>query len=271
MTEQAAAEPEKEAPADLSRQPAEVTQTRLAGPKSVNEVADLINKIVFGFCTIAIAFAVFLLNNSIDEGNRRKELYTFLADTPPEVVTSAQIQKVGFLKKVCYSYLLRVHDDGAEELCKALPPVGGATVQAVSRDTAAVAERLARDRDAGRYLASPQATNQSSLVAAAETVVTAGKDQWFAVVGTVPIDQKAAADALASQVARLIPGDLLNGRAIRIYRTKISNSFAITVGDAMGKDDATKLASSLRKIPTFNDAFAQPDRDWTRVSPPPES
>ncbi|NKJ45099.1 hypothetical protein [Novosphingobium sp. SG720] len=58
MTEQAAAEPEKEAPADLSRQPAEVTQTRLAGPKSVNEVADLINKIVFGFCTIAIAFAV---------------------------------------------------------------------------------------------------------------------------------------------------------------------------------------------------------------------
>lgn len=203
--------------------------------------------------------------HSIDDGNRRKELYTFLADTPPEVVTPVQIQKVGFLKKVCYSYLLRVEDDGAEELCKALPQVGGAIVQAVNTNTAPAAEQLARDKNVGRYLSTPQAAEQSNLVAAAETVVTASTDQWFTVVGTVPTSQRAAADALATQVATLVPAKLLGGRSVGIYRTKISNSFAITIGDAMDKNTAAKLAAELRKIPTFNDAFAQPNREWTKV------
>lgn len=262
VTEQLAQPTDQNRPPD---DPAPPVKSRLTGPKTINEVADLVNKIVFGFCTIAIALAVFLLNNSIDEGNRRRELYTFLADTPAETVTPAQIRKVGFLKQVCNSYLQRVDDEGARVLCQTFPEPSNATVQAVSKQSAPVAEQLAEDGDVGKYLGSPEAVTQSSLVAATETAIRANQNRWFAVVGTVPDSQRAAANSLANRLATIIPSTILKDRPIRIYRTKISKSFAITVGDAMSKDNAAELAAKLREISDLHDAFAQPDRDWALV------
>lgn len=243
------------------------TARRLEGPKSYNELADLLTKVAFGGATVAIAFAGFALNSSIDKANRRHEIYTFLSAMPTEASTAEQIQKASFLTQVCHSYLQDLDDSNVVGLCNAIPRANGATIQQVNQQTAPVAQQLADGGEATAYLDSPQATAQNNLVAATEPVASGAQDRWFAVIGTVPASQPAAARALAAQLAKLLPADVIGDRTVQIFKTKISNSFAITVGGAIGKGEAAHLAANLRQSSSmFNDAFAQPDRAWTPVS-----
>jgi len=256
-------EPAQPATSPTPETSAPAASSRLTGPKSINEVADLINKIVFSLCTIAIAAAGFLLNKSVDDGNRRRELYTFLADTPLQAVSPDEIKRVGFLKKVCSSYLGRVEDVGADELCKALPAPSAKTVAAVAKSSVAAADAAAQTGDPGAYLKTPQAAAQNDVVAATAPVVVVPDQRWFVVLATVPTSQPSAAAKLQQSIAKLVPADLIGNRSVSVYRTRISNSFAVTLGGGMSKADATQLAASIRRVPPFDDAFAQPDRDWT--------
>lgn len=256
-------EPARPAASPTPETSAPAASSRLTGPKSINEVADLINKIVFSFCTIAIAAAGFLLNKSVDDGNRRRELYTFLADTPLQAVSPDEIKRIGFLKKVCSSYLGRVEDVGADELCKALPAPSAKTVAAVAKSSVAAADAATKTGDPGAYLKTPQAAAQNDVVAAAAPVAVVPDQQWFVVLATVPTSQPTAAANLQKRIAQLVPAALLGDRTVSVYRTRISNSFAVTLGGGMSKPDATQLAASIRRVPPFDDAFAQPDRDWS--------
>lgn len=238
----------------------------ISGPKSVNEIVDILNKIVFASATVAIAAAAYSLNRSVDSGNKRNQIYTFLKDAPAEAATPEQLNKIGFLSRVCGSYLKEVTDEGATQLCQALPKVNLNTVKEISAASAPVAETVAKGGDPLAYLNSPQAIAQNSLVSGSDTTVTTVDQQWYAVIATVPVSQPDAARALAGKLQPLIPAAVLNGRSVQIFRTQISNSFAITVGGPMSKADATALASKLRNIRGFSDAFAQPDRAWSAAN-----
>jgi len=52
---------------------------------------------------------------------------------------------------------------------------------------------------------------------------------------------------------------------VQIYRTKISDNYAIVLGGQMRRSDAVSLASAARQKGLAPDAFAQQDRSWTFV------
>lgn len=52
---------------------------------------------------------------------------------------------------------------------------------------------------------------------------------------------------------------------VRVYRTKASNSYAITSGGVETEDLANDRVRALRRFGIVPDAFAQPDRGWERA------
>lgn len=92
--------------------------------------------------------------------------------------------------------------------------------------------------------------------------------RWFAVVATLPSDSEPAARTAADQwLARARAKD---GKAtIGLYKTKISNSYAIVLGSGVSQTQAGELARQARDWKLAPDAFAQQDRGWTLVGTAP--
>ncbi len=70
--------------------------------------------------------------------------------------------------------------------------------------------------------------------------------------------------ALARQLNTRLMGAGLPQGDVHVYRTRISNSFALTSGTDKSEQDARARARMLRDA-GFADAFAQPDRGWTKA------
>lgn len=117
-------------------------------------------------------------------------------------------------------------------------------------------------RDLKAFLNSAAAAAQNAGVAASEAARPAASGRWFAVVGTLPQSAPGAVGALARQLNARLRGAGLPRHDVHIYRTQISNSFALTSGTDKSEEDARSRARMLRRA-GFTDAFAQPDRGWS--------
>lgn len=69
----------------------------------------------------------------------------------------------------------------------------------------------------------------------------------------------AFADQLQSRLA-----DRNEAMAVRVWRTSISDHYAVTVGGPSAKDDAESIAGMLRASGLVSDAFVQDDRNWSQ-------
>jgi len=118
------------------------------------------------------------------------------------------------------------------------------------------------------YLRSPIATAQVSKLAAIEAAGAAAPSKnWYAVVASVPINQPQVASALARSLNKQLAA-ATSTCDVYVFKTKISNSFAITSGPAKSEEDARRRVDVIRASGLVPDAFAQPDKGWTSAEIP---
>jgi uncharacterized protein (DUF3084 family) len=90
-----------------------------------------------------------------------------------------------------------------------------------------------------------------------------GGTGWFAVVGSYPA-KAGGLDQAKAQYQKVIA----SGQCAQIWRTVISNSYAVVLGGRLSRGEAQRRARDARKQGLAGDAFAQPDRDWKQISGP---
>jgi hypothetical protein len=113
------------------------------------------------------------------------------------------------------------------------------------------------------YVNSPLAQRANIATAAAEAVTPPSIGaKWFTVVGTVPLANPDTAKALAANLMRHLQDAGIPMNVV-LFRTKISQSFALTIGGQMSQAEAVALAGRVRATGVVGDAFAQPNRDWS--------
>ncbi len=88
--------------------------------------------------------------------------------------------------------------------------------------------------------------------------------EWFAVVGSFKSNRLEIAKKFANSIESKIRNDGLR-YTVDIYRTKVSNHYAIVVGGPRPKTGAEKTARESRQKGWAKDAFAQIDRGWTQI------
>jgi len=91
-----------------------------------------------------------------------------------------------------------------------------------------------------------------------------GDGRWFAVVATVSTQPEA--ERLVHELEAREPPELRDGSSLSLYKTKISNSFAITVGRDLSKAEALRRTRVARDSGWVPDAFAQRDREWQPIN-----
>ncbi|HYD37688.1 MAG TPA: hypothetical protein VEA60_08740, partial [Allosphingosinicella sp.] len=55
------------------------------------------------------------------------------------------------------------------------------------------------------------------------------------------------------------------GQCAQIWRTKISDNYAVVLGGQMTRDRAAKLVATAKRSGFAKDAFPQRDRGWTQM------
>jgi len=101
---------------------------------------------------------------------------------------------------------------------------------------------------------------------ATEAVAPAGK--WFAVLASLSANDLPAAKQVANQKLKQAQA-VVPDASVQIYKTKLSNNYAIVLGGPVEKRKALDLASLARSSSVAKDAFAQQDREWTPVGTAP--
>jgi hypothetical protein len=103
----------------------------------------------------------------------------------------------------------------------------------------------------------------AAQVQAAEAVspdVPRNLDRWFAVIASYPVSRSGLAAARKqAEVAGTRVG------CAQVWRTKISNNYAVVVGGAANQASALVNAERSRSS-GWGDAFTQADREWSRVN-----
>ncbi len=87
-------------------------------------------------------------------------------------------------------------------------------------------------------------------------------DNWFCVIGTFAINDKENALKFKNQNAVRLTKD---GKKCFLYKTFVSNNYAVTINKKLNKKDANILVNYARQMGIANDAFAQIDRNWQFV------
>jgi hypothetical protein len=85
-----------------------------------------------------------------------------------------------------------------------------------------------------------------------------GVELWFPVVASYSLNAQGL--RLAQQRVVELTGA---GQCAQIWRTKISDNYAVVLGGQMTRDRATKLVSTAKQSGLAKDAFPQRDRGWT--------
>jgi len=100
------------------------------------------------------------------------------------------------------------------------------------------------------------------------TVTSSPSANWFAVLATLPPDNEADAKRNADEWLVRVSAKKPNGK-VALYKTKISNNYAVVLGGAETRETAVELAREARRLSLVADAFAQQDRGWTLIGSAP--
>ncbi|SEN64868.1 hypothetical protein SAMN05192583_3250 [Sphingomonas gellani] len=198
----------------------------------------------------------------IDEASHRDKARFILDQLPPDLRERLNLQTaIDYCNDPSETGLRMGANAG---LCRNVSKLGGERLAASASSATQVARTAVTQQDPKAFLNSPAAAAQNAGVAAAEAARPAASGRWFAVVGTLPQSAPGAVGALARQLNARLQGAGLPDNDVHVYRTRISNSFALTSGTDKSEEDARARARMLRRA-GFSDAFAQPDRGWSRA------
>jgi hypothetical protein len=91
---------------------------------------------------------------------------------------------------------------------------------------------------------------------------------WYAVLASLPGDQLETAKAEANKKLDKAREKGLN-QGVQLYKTEISNNYAVVIGGALDKASARALSAKARTVGLSRDSFPQIDKEWTHVGDAP--
>jgi hypothetical protein len=91
---------------------------------------------------------------------------------------------------------------------------------------------------------------------------------WYAVLASLPGDQLDAAKLKANGKLEEAKRLGLN-QGVQLYKTKISNNYAVVIGGALDKASARALSAKARSLGLAGDSFPQIDKEWKFVGDAP--
>ena len=110
----------------------------------------------------------------------------------------------------------------------------------------------------------PSVKTEIKTQAAESTEPVAEGAQWYAVLASLPANDLSRARSVASEMLARAQ-HLGFTQDIKVYKTKISNNYAVVIGGQMARSDAYSLAADARDKSLATDAFAQQDRSWSFI------
>jgi len=88
---------------------------------------------------------------------------------------------------------------------------------------------------------------------------------WFTVLASYPASKEKEAKSKKKELEELLKKEKLKYE-VKIYMTKISKHYAVTIGGELTKPEAVSLAKLSRKKGLASDAFAQINREWYLIN-----
>jgi len=260
-------------------------------PSEAKDFVDLFSKTIVAAASAIVALGFYVYNDSQQELRDEKErnralvlqknaaikdavetdrkfnsdnrdtIALFLSYMPRDFSDPQFGVKVHVLSAYCNG---KLNNDVIKPLCEELSAKGQAYAAANQAGAEVAAASAAREGDASAYFNSSAGKAQSVALAARESSGPVPlNDQWFCVVASIPKAQQDAVGEIAKGMARQLAGQ--GNSEIGIYLTKISKSYAITVGGPVPEAEAKACAANLRSSGAIADAFAQIDREWKKV------
>jgi len=160
-------------------------------------------------------------------------------------------------------YLSKLRDSGKEAETSQKVVLAAANYLSSQHKRTALAEmyhRIVED--------SPSVKPEIKAQIAEATEPVAEGAPWYAVLASLPANNLDAAHTVGNEKLRVAQQIGLQ-QGIKIYKTRVSNNFAVVIGGQMARSDALALAATARQKSLANDAFAQQDRSWTLVGDAP--
>lgn len=231
------------------------------------DVVDLFSKLIWPVTLLVITLSV---QKGVERISAKRAVYSYLANgIPNDPLNTTDYQektKIQVLKAFCNEKDLTADVTVLEkDVCPNLASAGQTSEQRrESAMNAATAASAARPQDYLASMSGQQATAAATLQEASRPV--SDNQNWFTVIGTVPATSTSLYDAakLAEALQRqLAPSKLA---PVQVYKTKISNSYALTIGGPVSQDTARTVATQIRSSGIVSDAFWQPDREWAPIS-----
>lgn len=258
----------------------------LATPRSWNDFADLLSKTLFAAMSAIIALTIWVYSNTQERLNaalelqaqrhaseikavrenlsdRRDTINLFLQFLPQDQSDPQFQLKLQTLSSYCSEESSAGRPNRVSNvLCESVGRLGDGFAARTQADASSAAAAASRGNPAS-YVNSSVANAQLVALAASESGVPATAGHWFAVVASIPLEQRDAVPAIARSLnERLRAGGM--PADVQVFRTQISRSFAITSGPEKTEALARARVRALRQAGLVPDAFAQPDRGWVR-------
>jgi hypothetical protein len=254
---------------------------RLKRPADWNSFADLVSKTIVAAAGTAIAWGLAAHARHDEQveaqrAHRREVVDMFLTFMPTDMNDPQFDTKISTLSAYCNAEsavqvedgrVALLEDDVLRILCERVGQAGEAYRR---RNEAAAAEALekAEQSDAALYVKSAAAVSQGVALAASEaSEPPPAQSRWHTVIASIPKAQFAAVPQLARALVRRLGQADVSGD-VQVYLTRLSDSYALTLGQATTREEATSRAKRVCASGVVRDAFAQPDRGWQRVSGP---
>jgi hypothetical protein len=249
--------------------------TGLKRPRDWNSFVDLLSKTVVAAAGTAIAWGLAAHAGEqqrleAQRADRRAVMDLFLTFMPTHLDDPQFDTKISTLTAYCNAEAAEQEDGALHEdtvlrlLCERVAEAGE-EYRRRNEPAAAEAIEQAAQGDAAQYVHTAAAASQGVALAAAEAAEPpSAASGWHTVIASIPRTKVDAVPRLARALDDKLAAAGL-GSDVQVYLTRLSDSYALTLGTLASKEEASRRAQRVRATGVVTDAFAQPDRDWKRV------
>ncbi len=237
----------------------------LKWPDNWKDFLDLLSKTAVAIIGVLISYFFYDVSKALED--RRTDIDFYLKNIPPDITDTNWAMKLNILSGYCYEKRDKTTTQEKTVIGNMCVQLSGLTKKLQAEDAAQKAAPTGHEKDGHPTLVAPPAPvkldspdikTQNTLLPAAEAGdALTDSDKWFSVVASVPL---ANADSLPGLVDQI--KSFSTGLDVCVYKTVVSNSYAITSGGRKSEADAKARARVFRLNGWVPDAFAQPDRQW---------
>lgn len=219
---------------------------------------DMLSKLFLGIIGLLITFYLGISQHKIQ---KKQDEYTKSQD---ELKSFTQVEQKKFqiLKIVNDNLPFYSELDKKGEIARAIIN-NSASKLSEEYDFPDLAEILDRVISSDIVLQEALSENDKMIITEASSVISGEKD-WFCVIGSFSIRKFNSAKSFAIKVDSILKNSD-SKIDVHIYKTMISNNYAVTLGESLTKEKAQEYVDIARFNNIARDAFYQINRDWKKI------